>query len=162
MRKVIISALLVSVFSFPCAAQDPTAQLGKNFRKAALRCSDAISRVFGASIALEPDAKYNPIELEASKALTEAKIEADSPVEKNVYKLLRAWYEFATVTHTFDLKAQIREPDKFDRYVAGAKQCSLEVRTIIDPDSIRKKEKDTASKVGCMDANAAMHDDLRK
>jgi len=143
--------------------QSTPVQITKELRKAALRSVEASRSLAASSLDVmaasdpggsvaerqEKELEYSAIKRDASKQLTEAKIEAESPDEKKVYQLLKAQYEL-TPTGTESLKDQ-------RRYMAGVARCRMEVLTIIEPDhedlpQMRKNVVET----GCLAIKAAL------
>ncbi len=138
---VLLCAGLLNAQDSKGVGQSAPLQLSKEFRKAALRSVEANRSLGAASLDVmiaggpggseadrrQKESEYAAIKLDASKQLTEAKIEAESPDEKKVYQLLKAQYEL-TPTGTESLKDQ-------ERYLTGAARCRMEVLTIIDPDN---------------------------
>ena len=122
----------------------------------ALKSAKANERVFISALTHEGNSAYVLAKLDADKALTDVEGEVNSPDEKYVSSLLRAWYGFATMLH-FEMQKQSLDKQTQNRYADGAKQCSFETNAIIRPETITGKETRAAgSRTSCLDAYEAM------
>lgn len=150
--------------------QNASLALGKDFRKAALRSSDAILKLHGDAVLAavshympdvtneKAEGEYLISERDASKTLTEAKIEAESPDEKQFYQLLEDYEGVAdSVRYINPMSEKVKE----ERYFAVFLQCSFEVESVIDPDEITK-EMTAAAKLSpsCLDGYARLKKDF--